>query len=79
MVEQIFFSVQVKWSLIIINKYGIYELLHELPNDLRLRILGNWKYQKNLEILSPPPLKKKMKIASTLAKNCWKIEIELFP
>ena len=38
---QIFLSPQVKWSAIIINKYGIHELLHELPNDLRLRILGN--------------------------------------
>ena len=25
------------------NKYGIYELPHELPNDLRLRILGNYE------------------------------------
>ena len=34
---QIFFSPQVKRSMIISNKYGIYEL----PNDLRLSILGN--------------------------------------
>ena len=26
---------------IITYKHGIYELPHELPNDLRLRILGN--------------------------------------
>ena len=26
---------------VISNKHGIYELPHELPNDLRLRILGN--------------------------------------
>ena len=38
---QIFFSPQVKRSVIISNKHGIYELPHELPNDLRLRILGN--------------------------------------
>ena len=38
---QIFFSLQVKRSVIISNKHGIYELHHELPNDLRLRILGN--------------------------------------
>ena len=38
MVEQIFFSPQVKRSVIISNKYGIYEFPHELPNDLRLRI-----------------------------------------
>ena len=32
---------QVKGSAIISNKHGIYELAHEVPNDLRLRILGN--------------------------------------
>ena len=40
---QIFFSQQVKRILIISNKHGIYELPDELPNDLRLRILWNWK------------------------------------
>ena len=38
---QIFFSSQVKRSVIISNKHGIYELPHELPNKLRLRILVN--------------------------------------
>ena len=38
---QTFFSQQVKRSMISSNKHGIYELPHELPNDLRLRILGN--------------------------------------
>ena len=38
---QIFFSQQVQRNVIIINKYGIYELSDELPKDLRLRILGN--------------------------------------
>ena len=33
---QNFFSPQVKRSVIISNKHGLYEL----PNDLRLRILG---------------------------------------
>ena len=28
---------------IITYKHGIYELPHKLPNDLRLRILGNYK------------------------------------
>ena len=37
MVEQIFFSPQVKRSVIISNKYDIDELPHELPNDLRIR------------------------------------------
>ena len=32
---QIFFSPQVKWSMIISNKYGIYKFPYELPNDLR--------------------------------------------
>ena len=31
----IFFSPQVKRSLIITNKHGVYELLHDLPNNLR--------------------------------------------
>ena len=39
--EQIFFSPQVKRSVIISNKHNIYELPHELPNDLRLRKLEN--------------------------------------
>ena len=39
--EHIFFLLQVKRSMIISNKHGILELPHELPNDLRLRILGN--------------------------------------
>ena len=34
------FQPQVKQSVIIGNKHGIYELSHELPNDLRLWILG---------------------------------------
>ena len=41
MFYQISFSPQVKRSVIISNKGGIYELPHELPNNLRLRKLGN--------------------------------------
>ena len=40
---KIFLTRQVKRSVIISNKHGIYELPHKLPNDLRLRILGNWE------------------------------------
>ena len=41
MFYQIFHSPQVKGIVIISNKHGsIYELPHELPNDLRLNILG---------------------------------------
>ena len=36
--EQILFSPQVKWSVIISNKHGIYELPYKLPNDLRVSI-----------------------------------------
>ena len=41
MLYQIFLSPQVKWCAIITYKQGIYELPHELPNNLRLWILGN--------------------------------------
>ena len=41
---QIFFSPQVKPSVIISNKHGICELRHELPNDLR-----NQENQENLK------------------------------
>ena len=41
MFYQIFLLPQVKWCAIITNKHGIYEWPHELPNDLRFRILGN--------------------------------------
>ena len=40
---QIFLSPQVKQCTIITYKHGIYELPHKLPNNLRLRILGNKK------------------------------------
>ena len=41
MFYQIFLSPQVTQRAVIIYKHGIYELPRELPNDLRLRILGN--------------------------------------
>ena len=44
MFYQILLSPQVKQSKITSNKYGIWELPHELPNDLRLR-----KYLENLK------------------------------
>ena len=43
MFYQIFLSPQVKRSAIISNIHGIYELPHELPNELTLRILRHWK------------------------------------
>ena len=41
--DQIFLSPQVKRSVIISNKHGIYELPHELSNNWRLRVLGNYE------------------------------------
>ena len=41
MFSQILLSPQVKRWAIITYKHRIYELPHELSNDLRLRILGN--------------------------------------
>ena len=41
MFYQILLSPQVKRWAIITYKHGIWELRHELPNDLRLRTLGN--------------------------------------
>ena len=43
MFDRIFFSPQVKRSVIINNKYGIYELPHELLNNSRLMVLGNYE------------------------------------
>ena len=52
MFYQIFLSPQVKASMVISNKQGIYELPHDLPNDLGLTILGNYKIsEKSLNFL----------------------------
>ena len=57
-----FLSSQVKRSVIISNKHGIYELPHELPNELRLRIfhlkkLGNIrKISKRYRIIAYYPV-----------------------
>ena len=45
MFYQIFLSPQVKRCAIITSKHGIYEFPHELPNDLRLRVLGDILHQ----------------------------------
>ena len=44
--EQISFSAQVKQSVIISNKHGLWELPHKLSKNLRLRILGNYKISR---------------------------------
>ena len=41
MFYQIFLSSQVKRCAIVSNKHGIYELPHDLQNDLRLSIFVN--------------------------------------
>ena len=48
MYYQIFYSQQVKQYAIITYKHDIYELPHELPNNIKLRILGNRKYQESV-------------------------------
>ena len=40
MFKQILLSPQVERGAVISNKHGIYELPHELPNDLRLGIIN---------------------------------------
>ena len=47
MFYQLFLSPQVKRCAIITYEHGIYELPQELPNDGRLRILGNWEISRN--------------------------------
>ena len=57
MFYQIFFLSQVKRCAIITYKYCIYELLQELLNDLRLRVLGNYKIlQKSKKWGSAEPI-----------------------
>ena len=51
MFYQISVSLQVKGTVIITNKHGIYELPHELPNDLKFRIFGNYEISRNQEDL----------------------------
>ena len=41
MFYQVFLSPQVKRWTFITYKHGLYELPHELQNDLRVRILGD--------------------------------------
>ena len=69
--EQIFFSPEVKTSVIISNKHGIYELPHGVAE--RLKTWEIRKYQKNSKTSYNyslvPSLSAKMKILSILAKN----------
>ena len=49
MFYQVFLSPQVKQCVIISNKHGVYELLHELPHDSE----GIFKEINNLNSLIP--------------------------
>ena len=73
MFYQIFFSPQVKRSPIISNKQGIYELPHELKNDIKLRILGNKEISEKSQNLQNngliSSLPGKIKILLKLATN----------
>ena len=84
MLYQIFLSPQVKRWTIITYKHGIYELLHELPNDLRLRISEDYEISGNclnfIEFHSlVPSLPAKMNVLLILVENSRKTEIGHFP
>ena len=77
MLSQIFFSPKMKRSVIIGNRHGIYEL----PNGIRLRILGNKeisrKSQNFLDSKFSLPLKPK--ILSILRKKFEKQKLNFSP
>ena len=76
---------QVKWSVTISNKHGIYELPHELPDNFRLSILKNQQISEksqNFMELYPSAL---VNISKKMLKNrnwtfpvvcyfIWKVE-----
>ena len=68
-----FSSPEVKLRISNSNKHGIYELLHELKNDLRLRILENYKKpgksQKFIESLPSAQYLLQNEILPILAKT----------
>ena len=74
MFDQMFLSPNVKRSAIISNKHGIYEIPHELPNDLRnLQIRKYQQILKTLYNYSPVlSISLKIKILSILAKKFLK-------
>ena len=76
MFSQIFLSAKAKPWAIITYKHGIQELPHNLPNDLRLRILGNQEISgKCLNLIDNslvPRLPAKMKVLLKIAKKCKK-------
>ena len=60
----------MKRSAIISNKQGVYKLPHQLPNDLRLRILGNnEKSGESLNLLELQTSEKLFNTSQKLLKN----------
>ena len=55
MFDQIFVSPQVKQIVTVSNKHGIYELSHELPNDLRLKFGNIMKLSKTYRMITLCP------------------------
>ena len=80
MFYQIFLSPQVKRWAIITYKHGIYELPHELPNNLRLRKSGDIRKVPKLHrmIAQSPVPPAKIKALSPLAKKSRRIAIKPF-
>ena len=80
---QIFLSPQVERWAIITYKHGIYESLHELPNDLRLkdlRKLGNIrKLPKLHRIIAQCSAPAKNESFVNTSRKPSKTEIKLFP
>ena len=48
--DRTFISAQLKQNVIISNKHDIHELPHELPKDLRHRVLRNLRFQNFIEL-----------------------------
>ena len=78
---QMLLSSQVTRCAIIADKYGIYELLQNLSNDLKVRIEEIRNYQETVLISWKyrlvPSLLGKMKNSSMVSKSSCKIEINL--
>ena len=81
MFYQISFSQQVKWCTIISYKHAIYDLPHELLNDLVSQ--ETTKYQESSKTpendSQAPSLPAKMKTLLLREKNSWKTKIKAFP
>ena len=85
MFYQFFLSSQVKRSVIVSNKHTIYELRHELPNNISFKNLGNWgkleKFHNFMELghIAQSSSEIVVKILTILEKDSFKTEIEFFP